>query len=111
MGQPAARKTDAVAHIKAKAGPIVAGSSNIFFNALPAARKGDKVQHDKGIEAVSEGEPSVLLNGMQAARLGDKVACGGVIAVGSGSIFIGRAKDEACLLDAAEDGAMLVESA
>jgi uncharacterized Zn-binding protein involved in type VI secretion len=111
MGQPAARNTDAVAHIKAAAGPIVMGSQNIFFNALPAARKGDKVIHGKGFETIAEGEDTVFLNGLPAARMGDKVDCGGVIMMGSNNIFIGRAKDEACLQAAAEDGAMLVEPA
>ena len=107
MGQPAARKNDDVGHIKGD-GPIVEGSENVLIGKLPAARKGDKVKHSKGIEAVIEGESSVLINQRPAARIADKVGCGGVIVGGCGSVLIGRDKDEICLQQAADQGAMLV---
>ena len=75
----------------------------------PAARLGDKVQHDKGTESIDEGESTVLLNGKPAARLGDKVSCNGIIVGGCMSVHIGRDKDEACLAAAAKEGAMVVQ--
>lgn len=109
MGQPAARQTDAVSHVQAEAGPITQGSGDVKIGNLPAARLGDKVQHKTGSETIAEGEPSVKINGKPAARMGDKVACNGIIVGGCLSVMIGRDKDEACLLDAASDGAMLVQ--
>jgi uncharacterized Zn-binding protein involved in type VI secretion len=109
MGQPAARKTDGVAHILAEAGPIMEGSSNVIIGHLAAARLGDKVQHKSAMETITEGEPSVKINGKPAARMGDKVACNGIIVGGCGSVHIGRDKDEACLIAAADSGAMIVE--
>jgi uncharacterized Zn-binding protein involved in type VI secretion len=109
MGQPAARKTDAVSHVNAEAGPIMEGSGNVQIGNLPAARLGDKVQHKSSSETIAEGEPSVRINGKASARMGDKVACNGLITGGCMSVHIGRDKDEACLLEAAEQGAMLVQ--
>lgn len=108
MGQPAARETDDVAHKKA-AGPIIKGMPTVLIGALPAARLGDPVQHNSGAETIVEGEPSVLIGGKPAARMADKVACGGIIVGGCTTVHIGRDKDEACLLEAAEMGAMVVE--
>lgn len=108
MGQPAARKTDDVGHKKAS-GPILEGSQNVLIGSLPAARKGDQVRHDQGSEAIAEGESSVLINGQPAARMGDKVSCNGIIVGGELSVRIGKDKDERCLLQAAEEGAMNVE--
>lgn len=108
MGQPAARQTDDVAHKKA-AGPILEGSANVMIGKLSAARVGDKVQHNTGTEAIAEGESSVLINGKSAARMGDKISCHGIIVGGSMTVHIGRDKDELCLIDAAEQGAMVVE--
>lgn len=108
MGQPAARQTDDIAHKKAT-GPILNGSPNVMIGNLAAARLGDKVQHNTATEAITEGEPSVLINSKPAARMGDKVSCHGIIVGGSMTVHIGRDKDELCLLDAAEQGAMIVE--
>lgn len=108
MGQPAARKSDDVAHKRAS-GPILEGSANIMIGNRPAARLGDKVQHDQGTEGIIEGESSVLINGKPAARLGDKVGCSGIIVGGCVTVNIGRDKDETCLIDAAGQGAMVVE--
>ncbi len=107
MGQPAARQTDDVAHKKA-AGPIVEGSTDVLIGKLPAARKGDKVQHNQSVETIVEGESSVLFNGKPAARLGDKVSCSGIVVGCCATVHIGRDKDEACLIAAAEQGAMVV---
>ncbi|GAC1569404.1 MAG: hypothetical protein NVS3B3_23790 [Aquirhabdus sp.] len=109
MGQPAARQSDDVAHKKA-AGPILEGSTNVLIGKMSAARLGDKVKHDNSTEAITEGESTVLINGKHAARLGDKVSCSGIVIGGCMTVHIGRDKDEACLLGAAEQGAMVVES-
>lgn len=107
MGQPAARRTDAVAHKKG-GGPVIEGSENVLIGTLPASRLGDKVQHNTTIETITEGEPTVLINGRPAARIGDKVGCGGVIAFGASNVHIGVSKAEACLQRAAEAGALVV---
>ena len=108
MGQPAARKSDNVSHKRAS-GAVLEGSVTVLIGKMPAARLGDKVQHGSGIETIAEGEPSVRINGKPAGRLGDKVSCSGIIVGGCMTVHIGRDKDEACLLSAAEDGAMVVE--
>lgn len=108
MGKPAARITDAVAHIKAIAGPIVQGSANVRIGGLLASRKGDKVIHGKGFELIAEGEPTVRINGKPSARMGDKVSCKGKIVGGALNVRIGVDEEEACILEAADEGAMLV---
>ena len=108
MGQPAARQSDEVAHKKG-AGPVLEGSSNVLIGAMGAARLGDKVMHNSASEAIIEGEATVLINNKPAARLGDKVGCSGLIVGGCMTVHIGRDKDEACLIEAAESGAMVVE--
>jgi uncharacterized Zn-binding protein involved in type VI secretion len=108
MPKPAARITDAVGHIKASAGPILEGSSNVRIGRLFAAREGDKVQHGKGVEVIVKGEPTVRINGKPAARMGDKVSCKGLVVKGCMSVRIGKDDEEDCLVDAAEQGAMIV---
>lgn len=108
MGQPAARETDGVSH-KGGAGPVIKGLPTVLIGGLPAARLGDPVQHSSGTETIAEGEASVLIGGKPAARMADKVACSGIIVGGCATVHIGRDKDEACLLEAADMGAMLVE--
>jgi RHS repeat-associated protein len=96
MGLPAARKTDGVAHKKA-AGNILDGSPNVKVNGLPAARLGDPVQHNKIVETITQGSASVKANGRPMSRSTDKVACGGMIAGGSGDVLIGTgASGRAC---------------
>lgn len=111
MGQPAARKTDSVSHVEAPPSVVLEGSSNVNIGNLPAARKGDKVQHKAATETIAQGEPSVRINGKPAARMADKVACNGLIVSGCMSVHIGNDKDEACLIEAAEQGAMVVQPA
>lgn len=109
MGKPAARITDNVAHIKAIAGPIIQGSSNVRIGGLFAARKGDKVIHGKGFETIAKGEPTVRINGKPAARMGDKVDCKGIIVGGCLTVRIGRDEAAPCLADAAASGTALIE--
>jgi uncharacterized Zn-binding protein involved in type VI secretion len=108
MGKPAARITDAVAHIKAIAGPIIQGSTNVRIGGLFAARKGDKVIHGKGFETIAKGEPTVRINGKPAARMGDKVDCKGIIVGGCLTVRIGKDEEEDCLIEAAESGDAVV---
>ena len=91
MGLPAARIYDAVAH--PAAGVIVEGSPNVFISAVGrgAARKGDLVEHDDGLEVITEGEPTVRINGKPAARITDEVTCGGRISTGFPRVRIGHA--------------------
>ena len=56
-----------------------------------AARKGDLVQHNNSLEAITEGEPRVLINGKPPARITDGVSCGGRISTGFSRVRIGRA--------------------
>jgi RHS repeat-associated protein len=98
MAKPAARLGDNVAHKKA-AGAILKGSTNVLVNGLPAARQSDPVQHNKVVEAITQGSGSVLFNSLPASRITDKVACGGMIAAGSGNVLIGdggAGADSAC---------------
>jgi uncharacterized Zn-binding protein involved in type VI secretion len=91
-GLPAARIFDGVAHDAG--GNIIQGSPNVFIGApgRRAARKSDLVQHDDGLEAIAEGEPTVLINGLPAARITDAVSCDGRIATGCGTVNIGHAR-------------------
>jgi uncharacterized Zn-binding protein involved in type VI secretion len=91
-GLPAARIFDEVAHDAG--GNIIQGSPNVFIGApgRRAARKGDLVQHDDGLEAIMEGEPTVRINGLPAARITDAVSCDGRIATGCGTVRIGHAR-------------------
>ena len=95
MAKPAARLGDNVAHKKA-AGAILKGSTNVLVNGLPAARQSDPVQHNKVVEVITQGSSTVLFNSLPASRITDKVACGGMIAAGSGNVLIGDGGAVAC---------------
>lgn len=107
MGKLAARKTDAVAHIKG-GGPVIEGCETVLIGGLPAARLADKVQHNKGIEPIVAGENTVLIGGKPAARIGDKVGCGGRIAQGCPTVIIGKDDAAECLAEAAKSGDAIV---
>lgn len=70
------------------------GSGNVFVNNIPAHRQGDHwpthccgpACHDSNLAA---GSGTVYVNGKQLARIGDPVACGSVVAQGSGNVFAG----------------------
>lgn len=96
----AARSGDSCAgHGCFPATPIVTGSSDVFINAKPAARKGDtvllhacpcpKMPHGIHSRSISAGSSTVSINGKPAARVGDGIGCGGSVSVGSGNVFIG----------------------
>lgn len=106
-GQDAARVDDTVAHIGGK-GAVLSGSPNVRVGGAPLARKGDTVGHNKGFEKIIEGEPTVLINGLPAARVGDLVGCEGRIAVGCGSVRIGKHALGECVRAAGEAGAPIV---
>jgi uncharacterized Zn-binding protein involved in type VI secretion len=84
-------------------GPIIEGSSNVFIDFRPAARKGDAAlctpvgKKDK----ITGGSKAVLINGKAAARLGDGNSHGGSISGGSGGVMIGDTGDIAVSPDSA----------
>jgi uncharacterized Zn-binding protein involved in type VI secretion len=108
MGKPAARQTDDVAHPRGS-GAILEGSTDVLIGNLPAARLGDKARHNGARDTIVEGEKTVLINGKPAACMSDKVSCNGIISGGSMTVLFGKDKDETCLLEAAEAGAMTVQ--
>ncbi|MFN1127593.1 type VI secretion system PAAR protein [Lelliottia nimipressuralis] len=73
---------------------IIAGSSTVFIDGLPAARMGDsltphsKPEHPPHPRKIAGGSGTVFIDGLPAARTGDAVDCGGVI-IGSGTVNIG----------------------
>lgn len=107
MGALAARKGDN--HVKPKlGGPIQVGAGSVWIEGSEAARQGDLAACGNGTDVISQGDESVIIEGMPAARVGDKHDCGGAIANGASRTFIGLSQLEECLLDAAEQGALLV---
>lgn len=97
----AARKGDnASGHDCMPPTTILSGSSDVFINGQPAARVGDsagvhtcpcpKMPHGVHGREIDEGAPTVFINGLPAARMGDAIDCGGSVASGSGSVFIGN---------------------
>lgn len=76
-------------------GTIIEGSSSIFVNGKPIARKGDKVIHDCphcGTGYINVGSSTVHSNVKPTARIGDEVIYPGgkgVIIEGSPNVFTG----------------------
>ncbi|ECG8517801.1 type VI secretion system PAAR protein [Salmonella enterica subsp. salamae] len=72
---------------------IIAGSSTVSIDGLPAARQGDpltphdKPKHPPHPRRISGGSSTVFIDGKPAARDGDSIDCGGVV-VGSGTVSI-----------------------
>ncbi|MBD8806975.1 PAAR domain-containing protein [Pseudomonas syringae] len=89
-GKPAARVSDPTSCSLPGHGvnPIVSGSSNVYFDGLPAARQNDRSAC--GSLIVSEVATTVLINGMPAATVGSKGTHGNTIISGSGTIIIGN---------------------
>ncbi|NHZ66846.1 PAAR domain-containing protein [Massilia genomosp. 1] len=108
MGKPSARQTDDVAHPRGS-GAILEGSANVLIGSLPASRIGDKVQHNGARDTIVEGEKTVLINGQPAACMSDRVSCHGIISGGCMTVLFGKDKDETCLIEAADAGAMTVQ--
>jgi len=76
-------------------GMIVKGSTDVFINGLPAARKDDPGVHIACCAAnqftISAGSSTVFINGIAAARKGDSTKhCGGQgnIKAGSSNVII-----------------------
>jgi len=73
-------------------GTIAAGSSNVFVNGSPIARKGDAVAgHGRGSHSsptMSGSSSTVYANGILICREGDPATCGHP-ATGSGNVFSG----------------------
>ena len=73
---------------------IIAGSSTVFIDGLPAARQGDpltlhaKPDHPPHPRKIAGGSSSVFIDGLPAARTGDAIDCGGVV-IGGGTVNIG----------------------
>lgn len=72
--------------------PSTSASSNVFVNNIEVHREGDSWDtHCCGPSChtsnLSAGSSTVYVNGKQIGRIGDPVACGSVVAVGSGNVF------------------------
>lgn len=73
---------------------IIAGSTTVFIDRLPAARMGDpltphsKPEHPSHPRKIAGGSGTVFIDGFPAARTDDAVDCGGVV-IGSGTVNIG----------------------
>lgn len=88
-GKPAARLSDPTACPIPGHGtnPIAAGSPNVLFDNLPAARQGDASAC--GGALVSAVIPTVLINGKPATTVGTVGSHGNVVVAGSGTVIIG----------------------
>ncbi|MDP3848342.1 MAG: PAAR domain-containing protein [Pseudomonas sp.] len=88
-GKPAARVTDPTACPLPGHGtnPIVAGSPNVLFDGLAAARMGDPT--GCGSTLVGAVIPTVLINGKPATIMGTLSSHGNSVIAGSGTVIIG----------------------
>ncbi len=88
-GKPAARLSDPTACPIPGHGtnPIVAGSPDVLFDSLPAARQGDPSAC--GGTMASAVIPNVLINGKPATTIGTVGSHGNVVIGGSGTVIIG----------------------
>jgi uncharacterized Zn-binding protein involved in type VI secretion len=88
-GKPAARLGDPTACPKTGHGtnPIAAGSPDVLFDCLPAARQGDASAC--GGAMASAVIPNVLISGKPAAVAGSVGSHGNVVIGGSGTVVIG----------------------
>ncbi|WP_312358569.1 PAAR domain-containing protein [Stutzerimonas balearica] len=76
--------------------PIAAGSSDVLFDGLPAARMGDASAC--GGAMASAVIPTVLINGKPAAVVGSVGNHGNVVTAGSGTVVIGSSHNAAPFL-------------
>ena len=88
-GKPAARLGDPTACPVPGHGtnPIAAGSPNVLFDSLPAARQGDASACGGALSG--NVIPTVLINGKPAATIGTVGNHGNVVVAGSGTVLIG----------------------
>jgi uncharacterized Zn-binding protein involved in type VI secretion len=89
-GKPAARITDPTSCPIPGHGtnPIAAGSPDVLFDGLSAARLSDP--STCGSPIASAVSPTVFINGLNAATLGSVGAHGNTIIAGSGTVIIGN---------------------
>ncbi|QTD33344.1 PAAR domain-containing protein [Pseudomonas fluorescens] len=94
-GKPAARVSDPTACPLPGHGtnPIAAGSGDVFFDGLPAARQGDASAC--GSALVGDLATTVLINGKPAATVGSVGAHGNKVTAGSGTVIIGNSHSPA----------------
>lgn len=94
-GKPAARVSDPTACPLPGHGnnPIAAGSGDVFFDGLPAARQGDAAECGG---AMSGGlATTVLINGKPAATVDSIGTHGNKVTAGSGTVIIGNSHSPA----------------
>ncbi|MFJ2389817.1 PAAR domain-containing protein [Pseudomonas koreensis] len=94
-GKPAARVSDPTACPLPGHGtnPIAAGSGDVFFDGLAAARQGDASAC--GGALVGDLATTVLINGKPAATVGSVGAHGNKVTAGSGTVIIGNSHSPA----------------
>ena len=72
---------------------VVAGSSDVLINGIPAARVGDAVTPHTCVVThpgtIAIGSSTVFINGVPAARIGDPIDCGSTLVGGSSNVNIG----------------------
>lgn len=74
---------------------LVSASPDVFINGKGAGRVGDSYSphsckvHPSHSGVISSGSATVFINGKAAGRIGDPVSCGGTVADGSPSVYIG----------------------
>ena len=89
MAKPAARLSDPTSCPIPGHGtnPITAGSPNVLFDGLPAARETD--QSACGSPLISGLSSTVIINGLHAATVSSGGAHGNTVIAGSGTVLIG----------------------
>jgi len=94
-GKPAARVSDPTACPLPGHGtnPIAAGSGDVFFDGLAAARQGDASAC--GGAMVGDLATTVLINGKPAATVGSVGSHGNKVTAGSGTVIIGNSHSPA----------------
>ncbi|QIA00627.1 PAAR domain-containing protein [Pseudomonas fluorescens] len=94
-GKPAARVSDPTACPLPGHGtnPIAAGSGDVFFDGLAAAREGDASAC--GGAMVGDLATTVLINGKPAATVGSVGSHGNKVTAGSGTVIIGNSHSPA----------------
>ncbi|TFH76879.1 MULTISPECIES: PAAR domain-containing protein [Pseudomonas] len=94
-GKPAARVSDPTACPLPGHGtnPIAAGSGDVFFDGLAAAREGDASAC--GGALVGDLATTVLINGKPAATVGSVGSHGNKVTAGSGTVIIGNSHSPA----------------
>ena len=72
------------------------GSANVFVNGIAVHRSTDTwgvhvcvTDGSSHSSNLSSGSSTVFANNLQVGRIGDPVACGSVVAQGSGNVFAG----------------------